>query len=133
MPDVFLAWDTAVDRVRSALTRSSVEVDFEGEHRGEPLPKRSPRFWAGMCGAVARLAHRLGGIAQPGPLPCHAKRTHALEYDRIQYGGLPDPRHRYQAAYQRFSVRFPSAAPEILIAQAADDRLPLQTADQQVT
>jgi integrase len=51
------AWDTTVDRVRSALARSSVEVDFDGAYRGDPLPKRSPRLWSGMCGgAVARLA-----------------------------------------------------------------------------
>jgi hypothetical protein len=79
MPGVFFAWDTTVDRVRSAQTRSSVEVDFEGAYRGEPLPKRSPRLWAGMCGgAVARLAHRLGAIAHPGPPPCYAGRTQAL-------------------------------------------------------
>jgi hypothetical protein len=86
MPGVFFAWDTTVHRVRSALTRSK----FEGACRGEPMPMRSPRLWAGMCGgAVARLAHRLSGIAHPGPLPCYAERTQALEYDRIDYGGLP--------------------------------------------
>ena len=70
MPGALFVWDTAVDRVRSALTRSSVEVDFERAYRGEPRQKRSTRLWAGMCGgAVARLAHRLGVSPTQGHSP----------------------------------------------------------------